>query len=99
MSNATTPDHAARIMSTAIDWRHILTGVLVGFPALIGAAVGFERVTDYALGEIKQQLTQQRTEAREAEARNEARMGEVRQDVRDLRTRIDQIQQQRGGGR
>lgn len=92
-------DHAARFISTAIDWRHILTGVAIGLPALIGAAVGFERVTDYALGDIKQQITQQRVEAREAEARNEARIGEVRQDVRELRTRIDQIQQQQRGGR
>lgn len=97
MSSPTaTQDHAARFISTAIDWRHILTGVAIGLPALIGAGIGFQRVTDYALAEIKQQLTQQRTEAREAEARNEQRIGEVRQDVRDLRTRIDQIQQ-RGG--
>ena len=100
MSNPTAaPDHAARFISTAIDWRHILTGVIVGFPALIGAGIGFQRVTDYALGEIKQQLSQQRAESQQVEARNEQRISEIRQDVRELRTRMDQLQQQNRGSR
>ena len=96
-------DRAARFISSAVDWRHVLTGVVVGFPVMIVSAIGFQRVTEYAIAEVQRRLDVQRTTTREENAKEEARsqreIDDIKQDVRDLRSRIDQMQQQRNGGR
>jgi hypothetical protein len=84
------PEHASRFLSSAVDWRHVATGILIGAPAFLGGIIGFQRVTDFAVAAL-------RDEGTKAEARTQRQLDEIRQDVRDLRARLDHQQQERGG--
>lgn len=105
MSNAQQPpveDHV-RFLSSAVDWRRIFTGVVIGIPIAVATYYGGQRVTDYAISEIGRRLEVQRIAAKESDAQIEARMqrqvDEIHADIRELRVRVDAIATNRRGER
>ena len=97
MSQQSHDEQTARLMSVAVDWRRVITGVLIGIPIAAATYVGSQRVTEYAMAEINRRLEVQRTTMREDAARFEARVQRdidaLRADVRELRA--EQKQQER----
>ena len=89
MSQQSHDEQTARLMSVAVDWRRVITGVLIGIPIAAATYVGSQRVTEYAMAEINRRLEVQRTTMREDAARFEARVQRdidaLRADVRELR--------------
>lgn len=93
-------DDPGRFMSTAIDWRRVLTGLLVGIPCAVGLYAGTAKVLELRADSADRRLDTQRDfflkqledarrETREGDARSIAllqrEIDAVRQDVRELR--------------
>ena len=83
---------AARFISSAVDWKRVVTGLVIGIPLAAGTYYASERVTAYAIANIERRLDVQRTTMREDNAKFEARMQRdidaLRTDVRDLREQL-----------
>lgn len=93
-------DDPGRFMSTAIDWRRVLTGALVGIPCALAMYTGATKVLEVRAdtadrqfeaqrGDFLKQLDEARREQRDGDARAIAQLQReidgVRQDVRELR--------------
>ena len=82
----------ARFISGAVDWKRVVTGLVIGIPMASATYYASERVTAFALANIERRLDVQRTPMREDNAKFEARVQRdidvLRQDIRDLREQL-----------
>lgn len=97
-------DDPSRFMSTAVDWRRVLTMLLVSVPCAVAIAYGGQKVMEASLGEIQRRLDAQRAffvdaikagdQANEQALRRE--VDQVRDDVRELRHELNDVRKDRG---
>lgn len=84
-----TIDDPGRFMSTAIDWRRVLTAALVGIPCAVSVYAGTAKVLELRTATAEQRIEEARREAKEGDARTAAQLQReidaIRQDVRELR--------------
>lgn len=74
--------HAAHFWSTAIDWRRILTGLVIGIPIASTTYVAGQRVTEYAIQQLDRKLDEQTATIRRE-------IDQLHADVREIRQRQD----------
>lgn len=97
-------DDPSRFMSAAIDWRRVLTMLLVSLPCAGAIAYGGQKVMEASLAEIQRRLDAQRTFFLDAikagDAANEVQLrrevDQVRDDVRELRHELNDVRKDRG---
>lgn len=84
------PDPQARFLSAAIDGKRIFTGLLVGIPMAVATYWAAQKVTDYAIEDIKRRLDVQRStfreEIRASQEQQQREIDQVREDIREIRT-------------
>lgn len=94
-------DDPGRFMSVAVDWRRVLTGLVVGVPTSLAIAYASQRVLEATVADIRRSIDAQNVElrkriddtardTRDGDARVTAQLQReidaVRADVRELRT-------------